>query len=310
MNQERQQQPDAPTGSSPKRPVFGWSTWLTIVGAYCGGYSGGLLGAILVGGLLLFLSRWRKIHVAAALILCPILFLTGSVLRTERTSQHAAVYRAGQTSLESHAELTPIEQADIASASPAFSEAITAIVQPKDDVPLTPSDETFLEYGSRVPELSLGNNWKLFVMQVTTNAIVRAKAGLPRVSDKDEMDQAMSEIMRNPGWTGQGSISKSEAVQGDLSSNSSASTIGGSYSGPYVTINFAAAKIGAVMQILADTSGYDLYIDDATDVVGSFRYVNERSDRIAAEIAVKYGLSIEYQGKNMIVTRNRGQSAL
>ena len=335
MSRETHQQVDAATMVSPKWSIFGWSTWLTVIGAYCGGYLGGILGAILVGGLLLFLSRWRKIHITAALVLCPLLFVVGSVLRTEKISQHAAVGRSAQAIGESQAQLEPVGQMAVEGIVPASNESVVPAVQQLASVPLTPSDEAFREYGAQVAGLPPGNNWQLFVTQVTRNAIDRANAGLARLSDKEEMDQAMSEVVRSPAWVNQvpsptqpevkaleGRLPRSEIhkcsepgggveyrnapcdiAQADVPSSPNLSVAAGDYSGPYITVNFASAKIGAVMRILADVSGHDLYIDDSSSVVGSFRYVNVRSDRIASEVATKYGLSIDYQGKKMVVTR-------
>jgi hypothetical protein len=334
VSQETRQQADTAIKASPKWSIFGWSTWLTLIGTYCGGYLGGFLGAIIVGGLLLFLSRWRKIHFTAALVLSPLLFVVGSVLRTERISQRATVDRSAQMIGKSPAQVKPVGRVAVEESAPASNEAITPVAQQLESVALTPSDEAFREYGAQVAELSLGRNWQLFVTQVTSDAIDRVKAGLARLSDKEEMDQAMSEIARSPGWTNQvvpstqpelkaleGRLPRSEIhkcsepgggveyrnspcdiVQAEPSSSPKRPIAPRDYSGPYITVNFASAKIGAVMRILADVSGHDLYIDNSSNVVGSFRYINVRSDRIASEVATKYGLSIDYQGKKMVVT--------
>ena len=68
-------------------PALGWASWLTVAGAVSGSYAGGIIGAIAVGGLLLFISRWRKAHITASLILIPLAYFAGTAMRTEQIRQ-------------------------------------------------------------------------------------------------------------------------------------------------------------------------------------------------------------------------------
>jgi len=68
--------------------LFGWSGIATLAVTICGGYLAGLLGGLIFGGMALYLSRWRKVHLVTALVLAPVLFVSGAILRQERGLHH------------------------------------------------------------------------------------------------------------------------------------------------------------------------------------------------------------------------------
>jgi hypothetical protein len=49
-----------------------------------------MFGALIFGGITLYLSRWRKVHLVTAFVLAPVLFVSGAILRQERRLHHVA----------------------------------------------------------------------------------------------------------------------------------------------------------------------------------------------------------------------------
>lgn len=67
--------------------------------------------------------------------------------------------------------------------------------------PSTPSMGQFYVFQLEHPELRSGDNMEVFVTQVTKDAVLRAKEGLPRMNDKDQLQNALRESMVLPVWT-------------------------------------------------------------------------------------------------------------
>lgn len=178
MEKDTAQKDDVMAVAHPKRLIFGWSTWLTLIGAYCGGYVAGLLGTVLVGGLLLFLTRWRKAQITAALVLIPVLFIVGSVLRTEQINRRAVTHRLAQTAQENVPQQSPVMQQAMEAAQPAdddWNRVTSAFEQAH-------------------PDLKLGNNAAM--MQDAVNRLVE-----PDISTSNLLEKAYAAATLTAGWT-------------------------------------------------------------------------------------------------------------
>lgn len=78
----------------------------------------------------------------------------------------------------------------------------------------------------------------------------------------------------------------------------------GEFSGQRITLRFQQKSLDAVLNIIAQVSGSDLYVDSSKDFVISAFYESQPWDRILHDLAKRYDLKITFSGAKMVVEQS------